>query len=273
MKLAGTYTFEAPTQVVWDALFDPEVLAATLPGCEGLVREGDEFTGDINVKMGPVQGRFKGKVNVTDQDPPKSYTMIVNGRGPAGLVKATAKIALSELEAERTEMAYAADVSVGGRIASVGQRLLDASSRAIVKQSLEGLNRQISARVSQVQRAARDAGLPGAAADSPVAPESQNQTDTTGSGPNAAPTPAVASAGPEARVVNSDDLDSANVATPDVKPTEESLPKNIAAPQVSQAAFMAGVAKEMGKELLPPRALAKIAVAAVLLLAVLFLLR
>ena len=90
MKVQGTYTFEAPIDTVWNALFDPEVLAKTLPGCDKLEREGNQFKGDINVKMGPVQGKFQGKVDITDIKERESYTMIVDGRGPAGFGKATA---------------------------------------------------------------------------------------------------------------------------------------------------------------------------------------
>lgn len=265
MKLAGTYTFEAPTQVVWDALFDPDVLAATLPGCEGLVRDGDEFTGDINVKMGPVQGRFKGKVNVTDQNPIESYTMVVDGRGPAGLVKATAKIALSELAATRTELAYEADVSVGGRMASVGQRLLDASSRAIVKQSLEGLNQQITALALQAQAgngaAASGSASEGGPADAGSVPASE---------PDGAPSPV---SPPQAAGLGGAQPTGSDPARSEKPSAAAGAGKPAAPPQVSQAAFMVGVAKEMGKELLPARTLATVGLIALLLVVLLFLLR
>jgi carbon monoxide dehydrogenase subunit G len=144
VKVQGTYTFEAPLETVWNALFDPEVLARTLPGCEKLERDGNQFKGDINVKMGPVQGKFQGKVDITDIKERESYTMIVDGRGPAGFGKATALMRVHS-EGTGTRLDYDSDVQVGGKIASVGQRLIDASSRAIVKQSLEGLNEQIKA--------------------------------------------------------------------------------------------------------------------------------
>jgi carbon monoxide dehydrogenase subunit G len=144
MKLEGTYAFEAPLDTVWQGLFDPEVLARTLPGCDKLERQGDQFLGEINVKMGPVQGKFQGKVDILNVKDHESYTMVVDGRGPAGFAKATANIRVKS-EGVATRLDYDSDVQVGGRIASVGQRLLDASSRAIVKQSLEGLHEQLKA--------------------------------------------------------------------------------------------------------------------------------
>ena len=133
MKLEGNYSFEAPLDTVWQGLFDPEVLARTLPGCDKLERQGDQFLGEINVKMGPVQGKFQGKVDIQNVKDRESYTMVVDGRGPAGFAKATANIRVKG-EGATTRLDYDSDVQVGGRIASVGQRLLDASSRAIVKQ-------------------------------------------------------------------------------------------------------------------------------------------
>lgn len=146
MKLSGEYVFDAPQEVVWEGLQDPEVLAATMPGCEKLELTGENrYEGALNIKIGPVQGLFQGKVHLEDIEPPDGYTMNVDGRGAPGFVKAKAKIGLAG-DGDRTKMTYDADAQVGGRIASVGQRLLDSSSKAIIKQSLEGLNEQLKAR-------------------------------------------------------------------------------------------------------------------------------
>jgi uncharacterized protein len=144
MKLEGNYQFEAPLRAVWHALQDPEMLAATLPGCDKLTREGNQFTGELNVKIGPVQGKFDGKVDMIDIVEPESFTMLVDGRGGPGFVKASARVGLTP-DGDATRIDYDADVTVGGKIASVGQRLIDASARAIVKQSLEGLNERLKA--------------------------------------------------------------------------------------------------------------------------------
>ena len=128
MKMQGSYTFEAPLATVWNALFDPEVLARTLPGCEKLEREGNQFRGDINVKMGPVQGKFQGKVDITNVVEHQGYTMIVDGRGPAGFGKATAAMRVTA-QGSGTRLDYDSDVQVGGKIASVGQRLIEGVAR------------------------------------------------------------------------------------------------------------------------------------------------
>ncbi len=146
MKVAGDYSFDAPREELWEALLDPKVLAATMPGCEKLELIGEnQYEGELNIKVGPVQGKFRGKIQLEQIDPPNGYTMQLDGRGAPGFVKATARIQL-EADGEKTRLAYDGDAQVGGRIASVGQRLLDSSAKAIIKQSLEGLNEALKAR-------------------------------------------------------------------------------------------------------------------------------
>jgi len=236
VKVQGTYTFEAPLDVVWQALFDPEVLAKTLPGCEKLEREGNQFKGEINVKMGPVQGKFQGKVDITDVKELESYTMVVDGRGPAGFGKATALLRVQAEAGERaTRLDYDSDVQVGGRIASVGQRLLDASSRAIVKQSLEGLHEQIKA------LAARK----GAAAAVPAIPSVSSAGAPVGA---PAPAPAVTSGGAAPLV---DGQAPHQPRAPHVPTTASGAAPRNAVRNTSQASFAIGVAKEVTKELFP----------------------
>ena len=144
MKVAGDYNFEAPVGDVWKALLDPVVLAAVMPGCEKLDLVDDAYVGELNIKVGPVQGKFQGKVILSDVEEEKGYTMTVDGRGAPGFVKAKAAVRLTPA-GEQTKMEYDGDAQVGGRIASVGQRLIDASAKAIIKESLEGLNANVKA--------------------------------------------------------------------------------------------------------------------------------
>jgi uncharacterized protein len=146
VKIEGTHTFEAPRAVVWEALQDPEVLARTMPGCEQLERVGDnEYKGVMKIRVGTMQGVFTGLVTLSDLKPPHSYRMNLDGNGPLGFVRGEGTIQLEE-QNDTTQMQYEGDAQVGGRIASLGQRLLDRSAKALTQQSLDGLSQQIQAR-------------------------------------------------------------------------------------------------------------------------------
>ena len=145
MKIEGQFTFDAPRDVVWKTVLDPQVLAKVLPGCEDFKEVGDnEFEGLLNIKVGPVQGKFKGNVELTDLVEPSSYNMRVRGKGPPGFVDGQGQLKLEE-DGDKTILHYEVDAKVGGRIASVGQRLLDSSSKVITRQALEGLEQHITA--------------------------------------------------------------------------------------------------------------------------------
>jgi uncharacterized protein len=181
MKLEGDYLFEATVPEVWSALFDPVILAAVMPGCEKLELVDGHYVGDIKVKVGPIQGNFTGKVDLKDKVEPESYTMIVDGRGAPGFVKATAHVKLAA-EGDATRVHYDTDAQVGGKIASVGQRLLEASARAIVAQSLEGLHANIKLRAAAYREAAAQ---PSAAAAPAPAPAAEAATAPAAAAPSA----------------------------------------------------------------------------------------
>ncbi|MEE2778638.1 MAG: carbon monoxide dehydrogenase subunit G [Acidobacteriota bacterium] len=146
MKIQGEHHFDAPREEVWKALLDPDVLGATVPGSQGLERSGDnEYQGKLKIKIGPVQGVFQGKVKLTDLDPPNGYDLKIEGRGPAGFMNGTGKLGLGAADSG-TNMRYDIDAKVGGRIAGVGQRLLDSSAKVITRQALEALDAQVVAR-------------------------------------------------------------------------------------------------------------------------------
>jgi carbon monoxide dehydrogenase subunit G len=147
MELAGTYTFEAPRDIVWQALMDPNVLAKVMPGCEKLDQIAEnQYKGVLDVRVGPVQGKFEGLVTISNMNEPEGYTIQVDGKGAAGFMKGTGEVRL-ETQGDSTMMHYSGNAQVGGRIASVGQRLLDSTAKAITRQSLEGLHEQIKARL------------------------------------------------------------------------------------------------------------------------------
>jgi carbon monoxide dehydrogenase subunit G len=148
MKLEGSYTFEAPQDIVWDVLLDPVLLAQVLPGSEGLEPLGDDkYKATLKIQVGPVQGVFEGTVALADINKPDSYRMDINGKGAPGFVKGGGAVRL-ETQGTTTIMHYTGEAQVGGRIASVGQRLLESSGKALVNQSLEAINQQIKAIVA-----------------------------------------------------------------------------------------------------------------------------
>ena len=149
MEISGEYTFDAPQELVWEALQDPDVLSNAMPGGEGFTEVAEnEFTGNLKIRVGPVQGKFKGNIKLVDVVAPESYKMEVDGKGAPGFVKATGGIQLTG-QGEKTHLAYEGQAKVGGRIASVGQRLMDTSAKSIIRQSLEGLNEYLKVQVAQ----------------------------------------------------------------------------------------------------------------------------
>lgn len=157
MDIKGTYTFDAPQELVWDALRDPDVLGTVLPGGEGIEEVGEnQYVGNLKIKVGPVQGKFKGNIELYDLNEPDSYSIKVDGKGAPGFVKATGSINLTG-QGEQTLLDYAGKAQVGGRIASVGQRLIDTSAKSIIRQSLDGLNQYLAAKY-ETQKTAEAAG-------------------------------------------------------------------------------------------------------------------
>jgi carbon monoxide dehydrogenase subunit G len=212
MKLAGDYVFEAPVAEVWSALMDPAVLAAVLPGCDKLELVEGQFVGELNIKMGPIQGKFAGKVELRDIVAPESYTMIIDGRGTPGFVKATASVKL-QADGQATKLVYDADAQIGGKIATVGQRLVDASAKAITKQSLEGLHANIKVRHSAAPREPSPKERAADATHDETAPVEVTAKDNDDAPKEKAPLPVV---------------------------------------KVDEKAFAASVAKEVTKALIPP---------------------
>lgn len=148
MKIQGQYTFEAPRQVVWDAVMNPEIIAKIMPGCDALEEVGENsFQGAMKIKVGPVQGKFKGTVELSELNAPQSYRLKMKGTGAPGFVEAEGLLELAE-DGETTVLSYEIDAKIGGRMASVGQRLLESSTKVIARQSLEGLDAQVQAIVN-----------------------------------------------------------------------------------------------------------------------------
>jgi carbon monoxide dehydrogenase subunit G len=150
MKIQGERVLAFQRETVWKAIVDPEVLSKTLPGCESLEATGDNsFAGTINVSVGPVKGKFKGTLDLFDIDPPNGYGMKLDGRGPAGFMTGEGRLELEEAEGGTT-VRYDLDAKIGGRLAGLGQRVLESSAKVITEQGFEGLERQLGAAGSDV---------------------------------------------------------------------------------------------------------------------------
>jgi uncharacterized protein len=250
MKLEGDYVFEASVPEVWSALFDPVILAAVMPGCEKLELVDGHYVGDIKVKVGPIQGKFTGKVDLQDKVEPESYTMVVDGRGAPGFVKATAHVKLAA-DGDGTRVHYDADAQIGGKIASVGQRLIDASARAIVAQSLEGLHTNIKLRAAaHREAAARQAAA--APADPPAARDAPAVAPAEASEAAFSTEETVKTGAPSYIAVPNDDP-TVRTTRPTAPPADKPAAPEVAFTpvKVKQSALANAVAKEVASTLFP----------------------
>jgi carbon monoxide dehydrogenase subunit G len=151
MILSGTFTFEGPRARVWEILQDPEVLAKALPGTKTLTKAGDDrYQGVMKVSVGPMSAaEFAINVELRDKAAPETFTMLIDGKGAVGFTKGTATIALEEQPGPVTVMTYTSDVQIGGKIAGVGQRLLESVGKMMTKQALEALNKELQQRLDR----------------------------------------------------------------------------------------------------------------------------
>jgi uncharacterized protein len=132
MDMSDSKTIAAPREVVWAALNDPDVLRASIPGCESVEKISDtEMQAKVTLKIGPVKASFKGAVTLSDIDPPNGYTITGEGTGgAAGHAKGSAVVRLEE-EGENTILHYDVKAQVGGKIAQLGGRLIDATAKKL----------------------------------------------------------------------------------------------------------------------------------------------
>ncbi|RPI56755.1 MAG: carbon monoxide dehydrogenase [Acidobacteria bacterium] len=149
MILSGTFTFDGPRDRVWDILQDPAVLAKALPGTKTLTQVGeDRYQGVMKVSVGPVNAaEFAVNVELRDKVAPERFSLAIDGKGGVGFTKGTATIDLAEEPGPVTVMTYTSDVQVGGRIAAVGQRLLESVGKMMARQALDALNKELKARL------------------------------------------------------------------------------------------------------------------------------
>lgn len=135
MELVGDRLIPASIERTWEALNDPEVLRRSMPGCESLERTGDDaFTALLALRVGPVNARFKGNLRLSDVAPAAGYKLQFDGQGGvAGFGKGSAQVQLAPEGANQTRLRYTAQAQVGGKIAQVGSRLVDATAAKLAE--------------------------------------------------------------------------------------------------------------------------------------------
>ncbi len=244
MQLKGTYTFQAPRDAVWAALMDPTVLAQALPGGDQLEKIGEnEYRAAMNVKVGPVQGKFAGTVELADIHAPDSYRMKVSGTGTAGFVNGEGAITLAD-EGSGTLMSYEGDVQVGGKIAGVGQRLIESTAKSVIKQGLKVLDDQIQARLAPPVEAAAPEPPPAPPVSaetvvSPTPPDVADQLAAAAPTPSTPPTEAPSSAASFATRAESSSANS--FASDVIRDVVRDLASDYIPPQQQERVFFAAL--------------------------------
>lgn len=161
MELTGEQLIPAPRQAVWDALYDPEILRQCIAGCESITKTSEtDFEATVQVKVGPVKARFKGKVSLGDLDPPNSCTISGEAQGgvAAGFGKGSARVQLSDAEAGNTRLTYAVNAQVGGKLAQIGARLIDGVAAKMAEDFFAKFNQLVAAPAAAAE-AAKDLAM------------------------------------------------------------------------------------------------------------------
>lgn len=147
MEMTGEQRLPAPREAVWAALNDPEVLKQCIPGCEEIQKTSDtEMTAKVAAKVGPVSAKFTGAVTLSDMDPPNGYTISGEGKGGvAGFAKGSAKVGLAP-DGDGTILRYEVNASVGGKLAQIGARLIDATAKKMAEEFFNRFSAIVSER-------------------------------------------------------------------------------------------------------------------------------
>jgi carbon monoxide dehydrogenase subunit G len=144
MEMTGEQLIPASQAATWTALNDPEVLKACIPGCESIEKSGDnEYTVQMTARVGPVSAKFKGKMALSNIQPPNSYAIAFEGQGGvAGFAKGGAEVSL-KAEGSATRLSYKAKANVGGKLAQIGSRLVDAAAAKVAGEFFAAFNERV----------------------------------------------------------------------------------------------------------------------------------
>ncbi len=150
MIIEGEHVFKAPRAVVYEMFNDPNALATAVPGMQKLDKVDDtHYEGKIQLRIGPISAAFAGVLSVTDENPPESCTLNVEGKGAAGFAKGIGKVHFTDLGDNTTLLKYSGDVNIGGTLASVGQRMIDSVAKSMIRSGMEKLDKTLEERWQQ----------------------------------------------------------------------------------------------------------------------------
>jgi len=145
VKISGSYPLPLPRERAYQIMQDPEILARAIPGCESLEKIGpDEYRMKMKMALASLSGAFEGKVRITEQTPPESFRLVVEGSGRVGFVKGDGLLKLGPVEGG-TEVSYEGEAQVGGTMAAVGQRLIDGTAKMMIKKFFDKLAAEAAA--------------------------------------------------------------------------------------------------------------------------------
>ncbi|MBX3655859.1 MAG: carbon monoxide dehydrogenase subunit G [Ramlibacter sp.] len=157
MDMQGSRALAVTQQQAWDALNNPEVLKACIPGCDKVEATGeDQYAVGVAVKIGPVAAKFNGKITLSDINPPNSYTITFDGQGgAAGFGKGNSAVQLKPAaEGSGCELSYTVHASVGGKIAQLGQRLIDGVAKSMAEDFFKRFDEEMQRRHPEAYAAA-----------------------------------------------------------------------------------------------------------------------
>ena len=146
VNMSGEERIEAPIGKVWEALNDPAILRECIPGCESLeMKSPTEMATTVSLKIGPIKAKFAGQVQLQNLNPPHSYTIAGEGKGGvAGFAKGGADVTLVEDGPDATVLTYTAKADVGGKMAQLGSRLIQSTSKKLAGKFFSNFNDKVS---------------------------------------------------------------------------------------------------------------------------------
>jgi carbon monoxide dehydrogenase subunit G len=150
MKIEGEHLFKGPREIVWEMIRDPNMLMKAIPGSQEIKEvEPNHYDAAIHLRIGPVSGSFAGTLVVSDEIPPESCTLTVDGRGAPGFAKGVGYVKFTDNGDQTTTLNYTGDVTIGGTLASVGSRMIDSVSKMMIKAGFSSLDKALEEKLKE----------------------------------------------------------------------------------------------------------------------------